>query len=1274
MLPIFSPCMLNAAPGDLDSTFGTAGKAIFSFSAGSDDVNVVKVQADGKILVGGVAGNDFALARLTTAGILDTTFGTGGRVTTDIAGFSDQISGLAVQSDGKIIAAGQSYNISGDVMDIALVRYNTNGSVDTTFGTSGKVISNFASTDWISDVVLQTDGKMVVAGSINDGTGSRFLVARYGTNGAIDTTFGTAGKVVTTVGGGNCAASHVMLQPDGKIVVVGTAFAFSSAGVVRYLATGALDTSFGTGGIAYASTGYGEAAALQADGKILVAGQGGSFQNQFAIARLLPDGQEDLSFGYNGHVYTPVGTTSAAPREILFRSDWKIVVVGHSTSGSAIDYALARYHPNGSLDTGFGTGGKVITSMSVSNDYAFCGALQSDGKILAAGAVSDFADIGVARFDGGGTANYSPPAVVTTAATSVTVSSSTLNGTVNPSGTATTASFEYGLTTSYGSTAAVTLSPNTGTSNIAATANLTGLMPSTTYHFRMVASNSGGTAMTADATFTTATPTPEIGLFAGPTTASPAVSDGTSMLVKYGVTLLGVPLDRSFTVQNTGTANLQLTGLTLPAGFELVGGGALSATVPPASTYTFAVRFLANTVHGSFSGTFSLANNDSNEGSYDIPLQASSMGQGGGSRDLTFGANGGVTTDFSGTADLGYGVAVQGDGKIVMAGYSRVSSTDDFAVVRYLAGGGLDTSFGTGGKVTTSIGTATDRGHAIAIQSDGKILVAGYARIGSTEDFAVVRYQTDGSLDSTFGTGGKVTFPIGTSTDQALGIAVQGDGKIVLSGYASISGNIDFALVRCQSDGSLDTGFGTGGKVITPIGTSEDFCRSLTIQGDGKIVAAGHAYMGSASNDFAIVRYNANGSLDTTFGNGAGKVTVDIASNSADSAYSVVIQSDGKIVAGGETSSAFALIRCLADGSLDNGFGTGGRATLALAAFTSHSGRAVALEPNGKLLIAGNSYNGSNQDVTLMRANADGSLDTSFGDGGKMVTPVGTSNDYSTCMALKVDGTIVLGGYSTIGSGFDFTVLQYNGGTQVYPSPSVVTQAASGILGNAATLNGMVNPNGIITSTWFEYGLSTSYGSSTTAQSQGYGSAAVNVARSISGLTTGVLYHYRLVAQNGENTAYGADMTFTTAAGGAAQQAFNNAMTAANLTGPDAELYAIPFDDGVENLLKYAFNMNLSGPDIRTMNAGGGAGLPAISQQGSGPAGIFRFEFVRRIGSGLIYTPKKGESLTALSWTPLTDTPTVTPIDANWERVIYEEPVDLSVVLRCFGIVEISLP
>jgi hypothetical protein len=151
-------------------------------------------------------------------------------------------------------------------------------------------------------------------------------------------------------------------------------------------------------------------------------------------------------------------------------------------------------------------------------------------------------------------------------------------------------------------------------------------------------------------------------------------------------------------------------------------------------------------------------------------------------------------------------------------------------------------------------------------------------------------------------------------------------------------------------------------------------------------------------------------------------------------------------------------------------------------------------------------------------------------------------------------------------------------------------------------------------------------------------------------------------------------MTFTTAAGGAAQQAFNNAMTAANLTGPDAELYAIPFDDGVENLLKYAFNMNLSGPDIRTMNAGGGAGLPAISQQGSGPAGIFRFEFVRRIGSGLIYTPKKGESLTALSWTPLTDTPTVTPIDANWERVIYEEPVDLSVVLRCFGIVEISLP
>jgi hypothetical protein len=141
------------------------------------------------------------------------------------------------------------------------------------------------------------------------------------------------------------------------------------------------------------------------------------------------------------------------------------------------------------------------------------------------------------------------------------------------------------------------------------------------------------------------------------------------------------------------------------------------------------------------------------------------------------------------------------------------------------------------------------------------------------------------------------------------------------------------------------------------------------------------------------------------------------------------------------------------------------------------------------------------------------------------------------------------------------------------------------------------------------------------------------------------------------------------------QQVFTNAMTTAGLTGPNAALDAVPHGDGVKNLLKYAFNMNLSGPDSRTMSSGGPGGLPVITTQPNGPSSIFRYEFVRRIGSGLIYTPQKSPDITnSASWVPLTDTPTIIPIDATWERVIYEEPYDAAITPKCFGRVHVTLP
>ena len=223
-----------------------------------------------------------------------------------------------------------------------------------------------------------------------------------------------------------------------------------------------------------------------------------------------------------------------------------------------------------------------------------------------------------------------------------------------------------------------------------------------------------------------------------------------------------------------------------------------------------------------------------------------------------------------------------------------------FAPATIAAPGDLDATFGTGGKVITPIGSGTDKVNSVALQNDGKIVVAGYSFNGSNNDFALVRYHPNGTLDTTgFGSGGKVTTTFGSDNDQGNGVAVQKDGKIVVAGTSSDnSGKSNFALVRYNSNGTLDaTGFGSGGKVTTAIGPSLDRGNGVALQSDGKIVVAGYAGQ-SPNSDFAVVRYNKDGSLETGFGSG-GKVTTAFGGGGADQGQSVAVQSDGKIVVAG---------------------------------------------------------------------------------------------------------------------------------------------------------------------------------------------------------------------------------------------------------------------------------------------------------------------------------------------------------------------------------------
>jgi len=388
-----------------------------------------------------------------------------------------------------------------------------------------------------------------------------------------------------------------------------------------------------------------------------------------------------------------------------------------------------------------------------------------------------------------------------------------------------------------------------------------------------------------------------------------------------------------------------------------------------------------------------------------------------GSLDNTFGTGGKVITPI-GSNDAGaYSVAIQSDGRIVAAGWNYNGIYDNFVVVRYNTDGTLDNNFGTGGKVITDLSNPTEA-YSLVIQSDGKIVIAGAEEIGANYDFVVLRYNTNGTPDPGFGANGVVTTDINGHEDKIFSVALQGK-KIVAAGISFNGSNYDFALARYDTNGTLDNTFGTGGKVITSISSSDDKANSLVVQPNGNIVVAGSSWNGT-NYDFTVVRYNMNGTLDNSFGTNGIK-TVDIAS-SDDYAYSVKLQGDGKIVAVGTTAAGngdFVVIRFNADGTLDSNFGTGGKLTTDFNG-TDDEAYTLVIQGDGKIVVAGLTHiTGVNLDFAVARYNSGGTLDNTFGTGGKVTTPVGTANDWATSMALQSDGKIVVAGYVDDGAGTD---------------------------------------------------------------------------------------------------------------------------------------------------------------------------------------------------------------------------------------------------------------
>ena len=282
----------------------------------------------------------------------------------------------------------------------------------------------------------------------------------------------------------------------------------------------------------------------------------------------------------------------------------------------------------------------------------------------------------------------------------------------------------------------------------------------------------------------------------------------------------------------------------------------------------------------------------------------------------------------------------------------------------WAAPGSLDTSFGNGGLVLTNLAQASsDLAFAIVIQPDGKMVVAGLSDAGGSFDIGLARYNANGTLDGSFGAAGKVLTDFSSgSDDEGFAMALQPDGKIVVAGLSDAGGNFHFALARYNTDGTLDGGFGSAGKVLTNSSPgSDDSALAVGLQPDGKIVAAG-----PSGSSFGVARYNANGTLDAGFGSG-GTVTTAFGTDTFDQPAALAIQPDGKIVVAGSSDTFIALARYTVNGALDAGFGIGGKVTTAFGTASSDQASAMAVQSDGKLVLAGASDSGGNSAFALAR-------------------------------------------------------------------------------------------------------------------------------------------------------------------------------------------------------------------------------------------------------------------------------------------------------------------
>ncbi len=737
--------------GSLDTSFNNDGKIIFSEMQSTAKV---VIQNDGKIVIGGTLNLDVVLMRYNANGTLDTSFGTNGVVSNSSDGTSSRsLQDFAIQTDGKILVLS---DFNSGSQDYRVLRYNANGTSDTAFGNNGSLTTDIGNVEFSKQILLQSDGKFIVGGTtfVSMSSSTSIFLARYNTNGTFDTTFNTNGKKVFSYTGLN-EFYNVDVQTDGKLVFVFSSYESSvpKLNVVKINSNSTLDTSFGTNGIAKISApnNFGNGSKrfkIQNDGKLFILSAtyqmvNNSSNNNLLLVRLNANATFDTTFNSSGFQEFSFFANGDVGGDFSFIGN-QILVSGNTEESLVLNkIGLAKFNSTGSLDLSFDGDGKALYFFPyTAYDESNCSAIQADGKIIIAGMshVNQNSILSACRY--------------------------------NPDGSIDTSFAENGFfklnTRLYDGINSIKIDSN-------------GKI--------LLAINNSSTVIRLN-------------------------MDGT--------------FDSSFGTGGFATITLGFSFVNdikvLPDNSILVAGSVVS-TVNNVSSYNFMLAKL------NANGTLA----------------------------SDFGSNGITILSATPNFDQLNLIETQADGKIITAGQflNTNSNNYDIVIFRTNANGILDTTFNTTGIFTIGIPNSNDVASGLQIQNDGKILLAD--NYNDFESTLLLRINPNGTVDTTFDSDGIIYFNANQFSSVSA-LKVLENQQILVAGTKT-NATSDFSLMKFNTNGNVDTTFGTNGLVTTDFYNDFDMPSGLLISNNNSIIVTGSAISPNGYADFAMAKYYLNSDL-----------------------------------------------------------------------------------------------------------------------------------------------------------------------------------------------------------------------------------------------------------------------------------------------------------------------------------------------------------------------------------------------------------------------------